>query len=218
MDVRIDRDELDDAVAAFLARGGEIEALPEAEQEKRQAVPKSVRAKPRASNYAATHPLDNPVSLHERSFESQVRKCEAQGFSLGQTTAATGLPRSSVVRLCHEFGLTLRGPHPTTPAQIVQALRGQFAAGRPWSVACRNIGVPESEAQPLYAEHLELDPEAPTPPATRVASASFIVAQVTIGIAAGKRIKEIAEEHGLDLQQTYETYERFSRRRRRRPL
>lgn len=210
----INRNNLGDAVAQFLANGGAIEECAPATETKKAPSKKS-REAPRASGVANTNPFDTPLSLLERSYEAEVRRCSERGFSLVQTVNHTKLPRPTVLRLCKEYDLPLRGKNPETPAQVAQALGELYARGIPHSLACERLGLDRKDASSIYAEYREQDLSLPKAPRINEASDGHIYSLILIGIQQGKTLATVIREQRLDADRAYRIYESHRRRTRR---
>lgn len=206
----ITRDNLGDAVAQFLAQGGAIQACAPAEPVTKTK-PVRRRRTPRASGYAESSPYDVPLSLTERQHEKDVRECVEQGFNLMQTIRTTGLSRNTILRLCREFSLELRGTLPKTPAQIIQALAEAYRAGLSHPAACNRLHLDSGEAASLYGDYQSLHPDAPAPPAVSQASDKQMLSVITLGLSKGQRLVDIAKEHGYDLRQAHTVYSLYVR-------
>lgn len=209
----IDRGNLSDAVAQFLAQGGSVEHVET--QEKTEKPKHSRRQRPRASGVAITNPYDVPLSLHERQYESAVRECADRGLTLTQTVAKTGLGRNGVLRLCKEFSFELRTSHPQTSAQIAQALREAYLRGIPHPVACKRLHLDADEALRHYRESAHVLDDAPPPPALHEGSEASILSVILLGLDEGQSLAEIVKGKRLDASQAYHIYSKHKRLTRR---
>lgn len=209
----IDRASLSDAVAQFLAQGGQVEQVKE---ERKVEKPKSGRRqRPRASGVAITNPYDVPLSLQERQFEPQVRECARRGLTLVQSVAAVGIGRHSILRLCKEFDLELRGTQPKTPAQFAQALREAYHRGVPHSVACNRLHLTPELGARHYRDCKHLLDDAPQPPALHEGSEASILSEILLGLDSGLSLAEVVKEKQLDASQAYRIYTKHKRVARR---
>lgn len=212
----ITRDNLGDAVAQFLAKGGGItEVEPEPPKKHTATQIRQARSR-RAGSLKETSPFDVHLSLSERQHEGEIRRCVDLGYSLAQTMKETGLTREPILRLLREFGLELRGTIPKGNMQTIQALAELYARGLNHATACKRLHIEDArEAAALYAAHLASNPEAPTPPVVSQISDEGMLSVIILGLKEGKSLIAIADENGYDVRQAHTVYSRHRTRTRR---